>query len=145
MLNPIFMNFINCVNCGREMPAKEVKCPHCNYERFTMIDKEPLQIHTEPNVTQSKDQQIIYVLQSGNSVGTAGFVLAVLAIVLCWIPGLNVVLWILGFIFSMAAVFKTPRGYAITGLILSLIGLLALIVAFNTLTDLFTELIKDYI
>lgn len=66
-------------------------------------------------------QQIIINQQvrSSNSVGTAGFVLALLGLVLCWIPVVNFLLWLLGLILSLIGVFKKPRGLAIAGLLLS--------------------------
>lgn len=58
-----------------------------------------------------------------NSVGTAGFILAVVAIVLCWIPLLNFILWLIGAVLSVVGLFKQPRGLAIAGTILSFLGI----------------------
>lgn len=63
-----------------------------------------------------------------NSLGTAGFVLAILAIVLCWVPVLDFILWILGAIFSVVGLFKQPRGLAIAGTVVSFIGVIILII-----------------
>lgn len=64
--------------------------------------------------------------KKSNSMGTAGFVLALLALVLCWIPVVNWILWLLGVIFSIIGVCKKgcKKGLAITGLILSFIGII---------------------
>ena len=56
-----------------------------------------------------------------------GFVLALLALLGCWIPVLNWILWLLGFIFSFIGIFKSPRGLAIAGLCISLVDLIPLI------------------
>ena len=75
------------------------------------------------------NQQII-INQSekrGNGLGTTGFVLALLGLVFCWVPVLNWILWILGLVFSAIGVFRAPRGLAITGLVLSFIGVILLI------------------
>lgn len=66
-------------------------------------------------------------VQQSNGIGTAGFVLAILAIVLCWIPVLDWVLWFLGLIFSFIGIFKAPRGLAIAGLVISLIGVIIMV------------------
>lgn len=63
-----------------------------------------------------------------NGLGTAGFVLALLAVIFCWVPGLDWVLWILGLVLSLVGVFRQPRGLAIAGLVLSCLGLIIMIV-----------------
>ena len=65
--------------------------------------------------------------RKSNGLGTAGFVLALLARLGCWIPVLNWILWLLGFIFSFIGIFKSPRGLAIAGLCISLVDLIPLI------------------
>lgn len=77
----------------------------------------PQQAPSQPN------QQIIItqVEPKSNGCGTAGFVFALLSLILCWIPVADVVLGILGLLFSFIGIFKSPRGLAITGLILSLL------------------------
>ncbi len=57
--------------------------------------------------------------QKTNGVGTAGFVLALLNLILCWIPIVNVILWILGLILTAVGMAKKPRGLAIAGLCIS--------------------------
>lgn len=67
-----------------------------------------------------------------NGMGTAGFVLALLSVLLGWIPvvgwAIGWILWILGFVFSFIGLFKAPRGLAIAGLVISLIGIVVLLV-----------------
>ena len=65
--------------------------------------------------------------QQSNGVGTAGFVLALIAVFLCWIPVFGWILWVLGLILSFAGLFKKPRGLAIAGFVLSVIGLILLV------------------
>lgn len=83
------------------------------------------------SVNQPAQQTQVFIQQQeqkpSNGLGTTGFVLSLLAIFLCWVPVLSWILWILGLIFSFIGVFKRPRGLAITGLILSLLGLILLI------------------
>ncbi len=68
-----------------------------------------------------------------NGLGTAGFVLSLLAIFLGWIPFMGWIIWLLGLIFSFVGVFKTPKGLAIAGLVISLIGVILLIAVFGVL------------
>ena len=68
--------------------------------------------------------------QQANGVGTAGFVLALIAIFLGWVPVLGWILWVLGLILSFVGVFKKPRGLAIAGLVISLICLILLVAVF---------------
>lgn len=76
-------------------------------------------------------QQNIYVNtieKRSNSMGTAGMVLAIIALFTSWIPVLGWIVWVLGLIFSIVGVFREPRGMAIAGLVISFIGLITLIV-----------------
>lgn len=68
----------------------------------------------------------------GNGLGVAGFVLAIVALFLSWLPYAGFVMWLLGLILSAIGVFKTPRGLAIAGLVISLLGII-LIIVFMTL------------
>jgi len=69
-------------------------------------------------------------MKKSNGLGIAGFVLALIAVCLFWIPVLNWILWIVGLLLSLIAVFKAPRGFAIAGLVISLIGIILLLVVF---------------
>lgn len=57
-----------------------------------------------------------------NGLGTAGFILSLIGLLFFWVPIIDFILWLLGFIFSVVAVFKAPRGLAITGIVLSFIN-----------------------
>ena len=58
-----------------------------------------------------------------NGLGTTGFITSLLGLLLSWVPVLGWILWLVGALLSLIGVFKSPRGLAITGLILSLITL----------------------
>lgn len=80
----------------------------------------------------AQPNQTIYIQQmpaprKGNGLGTAGFVLALLGLIFCWFPIVGWILWLLGLIFSLIGVFKSPRGLAIAGLVLSFIDIVATI------------------
>ena len=87
---------------------------------------------------QQPYQQQIFIQQppKKNGIGTAGFVLALLGLVLCWIPILDFVLWLLGTIFSLIGLFKAPRGLAIAGTVISFLGIIVLILFFGALIGL---------
>lgn len=58
-----------------------------------------------------------------NGLGTAGFITSLLGLLLSWVPVLGWILWLVGALLSLIGVFKSPRGLAITGLIISLVTL----------------------
>ncbi|MDR3269436.1 MAG: DUF4339 domain-containing protein [Tannerella sp.] len=73
-------------------------------------------------------QTVIINPAQSNGIGTAGFVMALIALFLSWIPILGWILWILGLILSFAGLFKNPKGLAIAGFVISLIDLIILLV-----------------
>lgn len=94
--------------------------------------------------TKNQDQpkQMIVINQQpvprSNGLGTAGFVLALIALFLGWVPFLGWIIWLLGLIFSACGMFKPPRGLAIAGLVISLIGIILLLVVFGALAAFVT-------
>lgn len=85
---------------------------------------------------QNQTGQTIYIQQpqkKTNGIGTAGFVMAIIAIFLGWIPFLGWLIWLLGAIFSFVGVFKEPKGLSIAGLVISFIGIIFLILVFGAL------------
>lgn len=89
-------------------------------------------------------RQTIIVQQApapaSNGLGTAGFVLALLGLVFCWVPVLGWILWVLGLVFSLCGVFKTPKGLSIAGLVISLIGLIVSIVLIGAAAAAFSSM-----
>lgn len=75
--------------------------------------------------------------QRSNGAGTAGFVIALISLLFCWVPGVGFVLWFIGLLLSFIGLFKSPRGLAITGFIISLIDLFILIVFVGALASIF--------
>jgi len=85
---------------------------------------------------QSQSGQTIIINQTekkSNGVGTAGFVLALIAVFLGWVPVLGWITWFLGLILSFVGVFKQPKGLAIAGLVISLIGIILLLTVFGAI------------
>lgn len=78
------------------------------------------------NQTGSRHVQTIIVREQrykSNGLGTAGFITSLLGLLLSWVPVFGWILWLVGALLSLIGVFKSPKGLAITGLILSLITL----------------------
>ena len=71
--------------------------------------------------------------KQSNGIGTAGFVLALVALFLGWVPILGWIIWLLGLILSFVGVFKQPKGLAIAGLVISLIGIVLLLTVFGAI------------
>ncbi|MBR4488406.1 MAG: FHA domain-containing protein [Bacteroidales bacterium] len=63
-----------------------------------------------------------------NGMGTAGFVLSLISLALCWLPVVNVILFLLGLAFSIVGVSLRNRkkGLAIAGLAISVVVLICL-------------------
>ncbi len=73
-------------------------------------------------------------VKRSNGMAVTGFVLALLGLIFSWVPVLGWILWVLGLIFSIIGVCKAPRGLAIAGLVITFIGLIALIVLASALS-----------
>lgn len=71
--------------------------------------------------------KVIFFFFSSNGLGVAGFVFAILGLLLFWIPILGWIIWFLGGLFSFIGLFKAPRGLAIAGFILSFIDLILIL------------------
>lgn len=68
-----------------------------------------------------------------NGVGTAGFVVTLVNMFLGFIPVVNFlcfILWPLGLILSIIGMLKSPRGLAIAGFVLSLLGVIVVLFFF---------------
>lgn len=85
---------------------------------------------------QSNTGQTIIINQQetkSNGIGVAGFVLAIIALFLGWIPVLGWILWILGLILSIVGMTRKPKGLSIAGLVISLIGIILQLVIFSAI------------
>lgn len=152
-----------CPYCGEEISINAKKCKHCKewledpstptktmkQESVTSVYAQQQEIapntHTpyqiqQPYYRQSETRQQVVVNQIGsnsNGMGTAGFVMALISFILCWLPGVNWFVWFLGLLFSFIGMFKNPRGLAIAGFIISLIDLIILIAVIGAIASLF--------
>ncbi len=84
--------------------------------------------------------QPVLVAQPSNGMGVAGFVTGLLGLLLCWVPGLGIVLGSLGVVlggFGMSAGRKngTGTGLALTGMILAIVSLVPAFIVLATLSN----------
>ncbi len=88
----------------------------------------------DPQYHHSYPGQTIIINQAErqtNGIGTAGFVLALMALFLGWIQLVGWIVWLLGVVFSFVGVFKQPRGLSIAGLVISFFGTILLLAFFG--------------
>lgn len=140
-----------CPYCGEETNINAKKCRHCKEwldqplspariiepkESVSPVYHNQQVSHPyEPDVRQPHFQQFqpnqqVIVNQAShqsNSMGTAGFILSLISLFFSWFPVVGWIIWFLGMLFSLIGLFKSPRGLAIAGFILSFINLIILI------------------
>ena len=148
-----------CPYCGEEISINAKKCIHCKewLESPTSTiqpmapgqqavspaqprSKEQLPFTNSPRMRTSAAQQVVVnqIGQQSNGLGTAGFVMALISLILCWIPGVSWVVWFLGMLFSFIGLFKSPRGLAIAGFIISWIDLILIVAIVGSIASLFS-------
>ncbi|WP_208611150.1 MULTISPECIES: DUF4352 domain-containing protein [Listeria] len=71
------------------------------------------------------------IKRTKNGLGTAGFILALIGLFTGWIPIVGWIVWILGIVFCVIGLFKRPKGLAIAGTIISVVGIIILIILTN--------------
>ena len=150
-----------CKYCGGEINANSAFCAHCG-KPLASVPQQQNSSSVPQQTQQTGGQQISYaaavpqqpaqaavsnstqntsttvIVQGGrsNGMGTAGFVFALLAFFVCWVPIVDFIVWFLGALFSFIGLFKAPRGLAIAGFILSFIGIIILLTFFGALIGL---------
>ena len=92
-----------------------------NYVESTEVQQEET-VSTPVNATYQNFQPPIQQPVEKNNIGLTGFILSIVAIVISLVPIVGWLCWLLGLILSIIGLFKKPRGFAIAGLIISLIG-----------------------
>lgn len=103
----------------------EVKTPSPPPHYVNRIPEQPAKPVTNvyvQNVVQSPQK---------NSLGTAGFALSLVALVVGWFPVVGWIVWFLGAIFSTIGIFRKPRGLAIAGACISFFWLIIFVLIFG--------------
>ena len=111
-------------NTGEFIPVAETQSTTVNQQETQIQQNQP-----QPQYPNNPQLSVINNIQQSksNGLGTAGFVLALISFLFCWVPGVNWVVWFLGAIFSIIGCFKEPRGLAIAGTVISSIDIIVLI------------------
>jgi hypothetical protein len=104
-----------CTTCGAELLDGAITCEKCGVPVSDTRSERPTV------------QQNVYVEKS-NGAGTAGFIFALIGLILSGVPVVNWILWFLGILLSFIGLFKAPRGLAVAGFIISIIGIIAILV-----------------
>ena len=137
-----------CPYCGEEILAMAKKCKHCGEwleedtpgapsgsQTAQTAASAPVTVMTRPS-EQSVSQPIVInntVTQRSNGIGTAGFIFSLIG----WIPVVGWLFWFLGALFSFIGLFKSPRGLAIAGFIISFIDIIILVSAIGVISSIF--------
>ncbi|MDR0606641.1 MAG: hypothetical protein LBG80_20410 [Bacteroidales bacterium] len=78
--------------------------------------------------------------EKSNGIGVAGFVVSLVALFFGWIPFFGWFLWVLGLLFSFVGLFKSPRGFAIAGFLLSMFYLVVFLLLIGSIGALLSFL-----
>lgn len=112
-----WMNYVGLQEESNSLQTKLIK------EEEALPTSRPAQVIESGTVQNQNVQQHVIVQQMvspSNGLGIAGFVLGLLGL----IPVIGLLFGALGFIFSFIGLFKSPRGLAIAGFILSIISVI---------------------
>ena len=94
----------------------------------------PQQNYQQPQYQQTQPQ-------GGSGFGVAALVLGIIALLLCWIPYINIVCTILAFIFGIIGIVKkSGKGQAIAGLVLSILAAIPTVVVMMLLNVIYGAL-----
>ncbi len=118
-------------NTGEFIPEAETRPTTVSPQETQIQQNQP-----QPQYPNNPQLSVINNIQQSksNGLGTAGFVLALISFLFCWVPGVNWVVWFLGAIFSIIGCFKEPRGLAIAGTVISSIDIIVLISIIGAIT-----------
>ena len=142
-----------CKYCGKELQPGAAFCSSCGRPQGIVPVQQPLiqtvqqPVYGQPYMTGAYQQPqptmtsvsndssttIVVEASRSNSMGVAGFIIALIGLIFCWVPVVNFILWFLGLVFSFIGLFKAPRGMAIAGFVLSLIIIFAIIAVMGSI------------
>ena len=133
-----------CSSCGKPQGNVSVQQPPSQTIQQPVVQPQVAYVYQQPQPTVapnvSNTTTVIVEGSHSNSIGIAGFVFALLGLIFCWVPGIDLILWFLGLVFSIIGLFKTPRGMAIAGFILSFVVIIAIIVVLGSFAAAFQKM-----
>ncbi len=112
-----------CLGCGASLNADSIAS---NYEPAPATAPAPVQVapsHTQEGISIDAGLKNMMGAAKKNTIGTVGFVLALISVYLYWVPIIGQIMWLLGIIFCVVGVYKTPKVLSTAGLALSYIVL----------------------
>lgn len=124
-----------CKHCGEWLDDVITNAPSNSQPA---IGTRPVTVMTRPS-EQSVNQPIVInnTVQRSNGIGIAGFIFALISAIFSWVPGVGWFIWFLGALFSFIGLFKSPRGIAIAGFILSIIDVIILVAVVGAVASIF--------
>ncbi|MDR1034019.1 MAG: hypothetical protein LBL41_04560 [Bifidobacteriaceae bacterium] len=85
--------------------------------------------NTQQFITQSESGTNIRVIYAEpNKLGIAGFILALIAVFIGAVPVIGWIIWMVGLILSIVGMSRTPKNFAVAGLVLSLVGIVIVLI-----------------
>ena len=137
-----------CSSCGMPQgntPVQQVANPFLQHPNNFTSPYMMAGVYQQPQPAMSSsasNNTTTVVVEGGrsNGLGTAGFIIALLGLVFCWVPFVDFILWFLGLIFSFIGMFKSPRGLAIAGFVLSFVVIILIISIMGSLTAALSSL-----
>ncbi len=140
------MKNVACPSCGKVFTENKPEfCPQCGCPSEMFVEENSEQVQNKLQQPYKDEEKINHGYQNpiyinnvprheSNGIGTAGFVISLIALFAAWIPVLGWILWVLGLLFSLIGVFKSPRGLAVAGLIISILGFIILLLGVELLS-----------
>lgn len=140
------MKVLVCPSCGKVFTGNLPNfCPECGCPSEMFVEDYSAQVQSklqqqnqDKENSNQNNQGHIYInnvqQKEHNGIGTAGFVISLIALFSAWIPVLGWILWVLGALFSLIGLFKSPRGLAVSGLIISVLGFIILLLGVELLS-----------
>ena len=142
-----------CKYCGRELQTGAAFCSACGKPQGNVPMQQPaVQMVQQPvygqpylagayqqpqptmnSVSNDSSTTVIVEGSRSNSMGVAGFIIALIGLIFCWVPFVNFIFWFLGLVFSFIGLFKAPRGMAIAGFVLSFIVIFTIIAVMGSI------------